>query len=133
MGLVADNRLRLLNSLISLGEDELDVARVGHVGVDLSILLVSGESARTRPAKKSGKTYAAVGTVCPAALLGGLVDLNVLDDQVAGVEALGIGVRLSVLEEAEQELGRLDGPPSTGDTPLLACCPYQSAPDSTPD
>ena len=31
-------------------------------------------------------------TVCTAALLGCLVDLDVLDDQVAGVEAFGVGV-----------------------------------------
>jgi hypothetical protein len=46
----------------ALGQDELDVAGVGHVRVD-----------------------AAVGTVGAAALLGGLVDLDVLDDQVRGV------------------------------------------------
>lgn len=67
-----------------------------------------------------------MGTVCPAALLGSLVDLDVLDDQVAGVETLGIGVGLGVLEEAEKELSRLDGPPGHGNTELLACCPkYQ--------
>lgn len=35
MRLVANNRLGLLDSLVGLGEDELDVAGVGHVGVDL--------------------------------------------------------------------------------------------------
>ena len=59
-------------------------------------------------------------TVCSAALLGGLVDLDVLDDQVASVETLGIGVGLSVLEETEEELGGLDGPAGAGDTELLA-------------
>lgn len=61
-----------------------------------------------------------MGTVGSAALLGGLVDLDVLDDQGTGVEALGIGVGLGVLEELEQELGGLDGPPGAGHTPLLA-------------
>lgn len=42
-------------------------------------------------------TYTTVGTVCPSSLLGGLVDLDVLDDEVAGVETLGIGVGLGVL------------------------------------
>lgn len=65
-------------------------------------------------------TYATVGTVCAAALLGGLVDLDVLDDQVAGVKTLGIGVGLGVLEQTEKELGRLHGPPGAGDTPGLA-------------
>ncbi len=68
-----------------------------------------------------GNTYSAVGTVCPPTLLGSLVDLDVLDDQVAGVEALGVGVGLGVLEQAEQELGRLDGPAGLGDAELLAC------------
>jgi hypothetical protein len=63
-----------------------------------------------------------VGAVCAAALLGGLVDLDVLDNQVASVETLGIGVGLGVLEQAEEELSRLDGPAGTGDTEGLACC-----------
>jgi hypothetical protein len=95
--LLTDNGLRLLNGLLSLSEDELDVAGVGHIGVDTT-----------------------VGAVCAAALLGGLVDLDVLDDQVASVETLGIGVGLGVLEETEEELGGLDGPAGTGDTELLA-------------
>ena len=59
-------------------------------------------------------------TVCASSLLGGLVDLDVLDDQVAGIETLGIGVGLGVLEETEQVLSGLDGPSSLGDTELLA-------------
>ena len=60
-------------------------------------------------------------TVCSSALLGGLVDLDVLNDQIAGIEALGICVCLCVLEEAKKEFGRLDWPPSSRDTELLAC------------
>lgn len=59
-------------------------------------------------------------TVGSSSLLGGLVNLDVLDDQVAGVETLSIRVRLSVLKETEEELGRLYGPSSLGDTELLA-------------
>jgi len=95
--LALDNSIGLLDNLLTLGQDELDVARVGHVGVDTT-----------------------VGTVCPSSLLGGLVDLDVLDNQGTGVETLGISVGLSILEEAEKELGRLDGPSSLGDTELLA-------------
>ena len=62
-----------------------------------------------------------MGTVCASPLLGGLVDLDVLDDQVAGIETLGVGVGLSVLEQTEKELGGLDGPAGLGDTELLAC------------
>jgi len=69
------------------------------------------------------QTYTTVGTVCPAALLGSLVDLDVLDNQVASIETLGISIRLGVLEETEEELGRLDGPPGAGNTKRLACCP----------
>ena len=68
-------------------------------------------------------TYTTVGTVRPAALLGGLVDLNVLDHKVAGVKALGIGVGLGVFEETQEELGGLDGPAGAGDAKLLAYFP----------
>lgn len=71
----------------------------------------------------SWSTYTTVSTVCATALLGGLVDLDVLDNEVASVETLGIGVGLGVLEETEEELGGLDGPAGAGDTKLLACCP----------
>lgn len=61
-----------------------------------------------------------MGTVCSATLLRCLVDLNVLDDQVAGVQTLGVGVGLCVLEERREELSRLYGPASLADTELLA-------------
>lgn len=60
-------------------------------------------------------------TVGTSPTLGGLVDLDVLDDEVAGVETLGVGVGLSVLEEVKEELGGLDGPAGLGDTERLAC------------
>lgn len=65
-------------------------------------------------------TYTTVSTVCSATLLRGLVHLDVLDDQVAGIETLGIRVCLSILEKTEQELSRLYWPSSTGNTKLLA-------------
>jgi hypothetical protein len=95
--LTASNSLGLLDNLLTLSQNQLNVARVGHVRVD-----------------------ATVSAVCAAALLGGLVDLDVLDNQVASVETLGIGVGLGVLEQAEEELSRLDGPAGTGDTEGLA-------------
>jgi hypothetical protein len=67
-------------------------------------------------------TYTTVGTVRTPPLLGGLVDLDVLDDQAAGIETLGVGVGLGVLEETEEELGRLYRPAGPGDTESLACC-----------
>ncbi len=51
-----------------------------------------------------------MGTVSSTALLGRLVDLNVLDDQIAGVKTLGIGVGFCVFEEAEEEFRGLFGP-----------------------
>lgn len=59
-------------------------------------------------------------TVGASPSLGGLVDLDVLDNEVTGVETLGVGVGLSVLEEIGEESGRLDGPAGLADTPLLA-------------
>jgi hypothetical protein len=61
-----------------------------------------------------------VSTVCAAALLGGLVDLDVLDDQGTCVQALRVGVGLSVPEKTKDELGGLGGPASLGNTELLA-------------
>jgi len=95
--LTLNNSIGLLDNLLTLGQDELDVAGVGHVRVDTT-----------------------VGTVCPSSLLGSLVDLDVLDNKSTGVETLGISVGLSVLEETEEELGGLLGPSSLGDTELLA-------------
>lgn len=66
-------------------------------------------------------------TVSSSALLGCLVDLDVLDDQVACVKTLRIGVCLSILEETEDELGRLDRPSCAGDTELLSCRDIPSA------
>jgi hypothetical protein len=60
-------------------------------------------------------------TVRATTLLGRLVDLDVLDDQVAGVQALGVGVCFGVLEEREQECGGLLGPAGAGDAELFAC------------
>lgn len=68
-----------------------------------------------------GCTYTTVGTVSASSLLGGLVDLDVLDDQVAGVETLGIGVGLGILKEADEDLRRLYGPAGPGDTEGFAC------------
>ena len=60
-------------------------------------------------------------TIGTTALLGRLVDLDVLDDQVAGVEALGVGVCFRVLEQAEEEFCGFLGPAGAGDAELLAC------------
>lgn len=67
-----------------------------------------------------------MGTVGTTALLGCLIDLDVLDDQVAGVEAFGVRVRFGVLEEAEEELGGLFRPAGFGDAELFTCAIFQS-------
>jgi len=77
-----------------------------------------------------------VRTVGASPSLGGLVDLDVLDDEVAGVETLGVSVGLGVLQEADEELGGLDGPAGLGDTPLLGCrrrthCQHVSRPNQS--
>lgn len=72
------------------------------------------------------ETYTTVSTVSAAATLGGLVDLDALDDQGAGVETLAIGVGLSVLEQINDVLSGLDGPAGLGDTELLAWKPERS-------
>lgn len=51
-------------------------------------------------------------TICPAALLGRLVDLDVLDDQVSCVEAFGVGICFCIFEEANEEFGRFNWPAS---------------------
>ena len=59
-------------------------------------------------------------TICTSTLFGRLVDLDMLDNEVAGVQTLGVGVRFRILEEREEILGGLDGPAGTGDAELLA-------------
>jgi hypothetical protein len=61
-----------------------------------------------------------MGTVCPSALLRSLVDLNVGDDKVRIIEALGVGVGLCVAEKTKEELGRLLGPTSAGNPELFS-------------
>jgi hypothetical protein len=65
--------------------------------------------------------YTTVSTVCSAALLRCLVYLNVLNDQVAGVETLRIRVCLGVLQQAQEKFSGLDRPSCAGDTELLSC------------
>jgi hypothetical protein len=75
----------LLHHLIALRQDHLNVARVAHIRVD-----------------------SAVGSVCSPTLLGSLVDLDALNGEVAGVQALEFRVGFGIFEEGEKEFGRLD-------------------------
>ena len=111
----------LLDFFLTLGQDELDVARVGHVRVDLvecQLATLPFSLSRLRILRVI--TYTTVSTVGASPSLGGLVDLDVLDNEVTGVETLGVGVGLSVLEEVGEERGGLDGPASLADAPLVA-------------
>jgi hypothetical protein len=60
-------------------------------------------------------------TVCSSTLLRSLVDLDVFNDQVAGIQAFGISIGLGVLEKTKEEFGRLDRPSCTRDAELLSC------------
>ena len=62
-----------------------------------------------------------MGTIRPSSLLGRLVDLDVLDDEVGGVEALCVGVRFGVFEQVEEVGGGLLGPAGFADAELFAC------------
>lgn len=62
----------------------------------------------------------AVGAVCSSSLLGSLVNLDVFDDEVSGVEAFGVGVGFGVLQKGEKEFGGFDWVAGTGDSELLA-------------
>jgi hypothetical protein len=66
-------------------------------------------------------TYPAVSTVCTSPLFRGLVDLDVFDDEIAGVEAFGISICLCVLEETEEEIGGFDGPATLCGSECLGC------------
>jgi len=59
-------------------------------------------------------SHSTVGSVSPPPGLRGLVDDNVLDDQLLDGELLGVRVRLGVLKETEEEVDRLDGPSTWG-------------------
>lgn len=61
-----------------------------------------------------------VGSVCSSSLFWCLVDLNMLDHQIVGVEALSIRVRLSVLEQTKEKFGGLDWVSGFRDAKVLA-------------
>lgn len=98
-----------LHDLFTFRQDQLNMARVGHVRIDT--------------------TMSTVGTT---ALLGCLVNLDMLDNQVASVQAFGICVRFGVLEETEEELGGLFGPAGFGDAELFALRSSSSTPSIPP-
>ncbi len=89
----------LLHRLRLLCEDELNVRGRRHVGVDTTVSAISTTTE-----------------------LGCGIGLHVIDDEVLDVEALHFGVRLSVLEEIEEEAARLLGPTTLSGTMCLGLC-----------
>jgi len=100
--------LSLLDDLILLGDNDLNVGWVGHVWVNTT-----------------------VGTVCASSLLWCLVDLDVGNNEVGGIETLNVGVGDGVLEETEQELSGLLWPASLGGTELLSLASSSSGSGET--
>jgi len=86
------------NDVILLRENEFDVTRRGHIGVD-----------------------SAMGAVGTTPHLGSPIHLNVSDDEMIDIEAFIVGVGLGVLQEREKEFGGLLGPTTlrTGSVPSL--------------
>lgn len=64
---------------------------------------------------KGGTIDATVGTVSAATLLGGLVDLDVLNNASIKIQTLGFSVGFSILQEGQDVFAGLDGPSSLGD------------------
>lgn len=60
-----------------------------------------------------------MGTESATVGLGCLLDNNVADNELVDIETVNLGVGLGVLEQAKEELGRLDGPATLHDTVLL--------------
>jgi len=79
------------DDVVLLRQDQLDVARRRHVGVD-----------------------APVSAVRPAPHLRRPIHLDMGDDEVVDVETLVVGVGFGVLQEREQEFGGLLGPTTLG-------------------
>lgn len=90
--LVLGSATRARQDVLLLTEDQLDVAWRRLVRID-----------------------AAVRAVCSTADLRRSVHLNVIDDEVINIETFDVGVRLGVLEQAEQDLGGLLRPATLRD------------------
>lgn len=85
--------LLTLYAKLFLAKDKLNMARAALVGVDTTVSAVSA-----------------------AALLGGLVDLNVRDLHFLSNKSLSLGIANGVLQQVQNELGALLGPATLGDT-----------------
>ena len=66
-------------------------------------------------------TYPTMRPISTSPLLRRLIYLDMFDDQIAGVETLGIGVGFCIFEESKKELGGLLGPASFRHAELFSC------------
>jgi hypothetical protein len=110
---------RLLHNLLALSQDELDVAWVGPGICHQYTHIIDFKSS----VNSHVRIDTTMSTIRASPLFRCLVDLNVLDDEVVGVETLGIGIGFRILEQRLQELCRLHRPASLRDTELLAYTP----------
>ena len=126
-GLFPMNNLgSLLYDLRTLCQNQLNVARVRHVWVDLNSCQYFSSIEGLL------STYTTMCTICPASLFRSLVDLNVLNDQIARIQSLGICVRLRILQKRKEMFGRLDWPSGSRNTKLLSCSVMSSATELQP-
>lgn len=70
--------------------------------------------------KKDRLTYPSMSAISSTSLLRRLIDLNMLDDQIARIQTLGVRVRFCVFEQAEEEFGGFNGPAGFGYAKLFA-------------
>ena len=61
-----------------------------------------------------------MGTVSTTSLLRRLVDLDMLDDEIASIETFGVGVGLGVAKKCKEEFGGFDRPARARDAELLS-------------
>ena len=80
----------LLHNLCAFRQDQFDMTRMRHVRINL-IRLVGKSHVQL-------STYTTMSTIGSAALFWCLINLNVLNDQVASIESLCICVRFGIFE-----------------------------------
>jgi len=96
----------LLYNFFAFGENQFDVAWVGHVRIDLKVV----NCGKKEYYCEWLVAYPAMSAICTSPLFRSLVDLDVLDDEIAGVEAFGICIRFCVLKKTEEEFGGFNRP-----------------------
>lgn len=116
-----DNGFGFGDGFFSFGEDKFDVVGVGYVGVDLLYVSLCVFFFLFFVGDVFGfeDMYVIVGVVCVVVLFGGLVDLDVFDNEVVSVKIFGVGVGFGVFKEIEEEFGGFGGLVGMGDIELF--------------